>query len=168
MRELERITPALQAAHLSEQLAHAISTIDELRSALAAPADPEAERLHFLLFAVTADDREMIQLALARSGELAGAPTSLSQRLGLMALDFLATNNFSIADEEQRLKFLQKFEVLLGYKLVILDPTTYEVRYGMGTVEKAAQPPVPPSAPDARRTGSDAPAESRRDQPMST
>jgi len=138
LRELGRGTPALQAAPLGEQLAHAVRILDELQSALAAPAAPNAERLRFLLFAVTADDLEMIQLALARSGELAGSPSSPSQRLGLMALDFLSTNNFSIADEEQRLRFLQKFETLLGYKLIILEPTTYEVRYGIEALERMA------------------------------
>lgn len=89
-------------------------------------------------FALYPEQLESVELAIKRAAELSNS-SKRSHNLSLVCLDFLATNNFSIADEEQRLKFLVKFEKLLGYKLIIVDDEAEEVVYGINTLAQLAK-----------------------------
>jgi hypothetical protein len=89
------------------------------------------------------DQIETVNLAMKRSAELSNSDKK-GQNLSLICLDFLATNDFKFADENQRLRFLAKYEKLTGYKLIIIDPEAGddgegEVVYGIKTLEKLAR-----------------------------
>jgi hypothetical protein len=83
------------------------------------------------------DQIETVNLAMRRSGELSGSD-KIGHNLSLICLDFLATNDFRFESEEQKLRFLAKFEKLMGYKLVVIDPITRDVVFGIHTLEKIA------------------------------
>lgn len=84
------------------------------------------------------DQIETYELAIKRSMELSRSQ-KIGNNLSLICLDFLATNDFKFDNEEQRLRFLAKFENLMGYKLVIIDPEAGEVVYGIKTLETHAR-----------------------------
>ena len=101
-------------------------------------SDMKNEDLTNKSFALYPDQLESVELALKRAAELSNS-SKRSHNLSLICLDFLSTNNFSIADEAQRLKFIVKFEKLLGFKLIVVDPVAEEVVYGIKTLEKMAR-----------------------------
>lgn len=89
------------------------------------------------------DQIETVNLALKRASELSNSDKK-GNNLSLICLDFLSTNDFKFADENQRLRFLAKFEKLTGLKLIIVDPSggdhgEGEVVYGIKTLEKLAR-----------------------------
>ena len=88
-------------------------------------------------FAFLPDQLETVKLALKRASELSNS-VSGGQNLALICLDYLATNDFTKASEEQRLRYVAKLEKLMGYKLIVVDPKTKDVLYGLGTLEKVA------------------------------
>ena len=141
--ELGRSEPVLARTPLGLMLAEAIRHIDCLRSSLISKADSVGERLHFLVLALLPEHMETVQLALRRAAELARSGSSVSSQFSLICLDFLATNDFRFANEQQRLRFLAKFEKLTGYKLVIVDPDRDrgdgEIVYGIETLERLAR-----------------------------
>jgi hypothetical protein len=83
------------------------------------------------------DQIETVLLAFKRAEELSGSDKK-GYNLSLICLDFLATNDFKFANEEQRIRFLAKYENLMGLKLVVVDPEAEEIVYGMETLEKLA------------------------------
>lgn len=97
--------------------------------------DVSTKRLSCDLFG---DQIETVNLALKRSMELSNSD-KVGHNISLICLDFLATNDFKFANEEQKIRFLAKFEKLLGVKLVIIDPEANEVVYGLKTLEKMAR-----------------------------
>lgn len=101
-------------------------------------SDMKTEDLTTKSFSLYPDQLESVELAIKRAQELSNS-SKRSHNLSLICLDFLATNNFSIADEAQRLKFLVKFEKLLGFKFIVVDPVAEEVVYGIKTLEKLAR-----------------------------
>ena len=84
------------------------------------------------------DQIETVNLAMRRSIELSGSD-KVGHNLSLICLDFLATNDFRFDNEDQKLRFLAKFERLLGYKIIVADPVTSDILYGVGTLEKLAK-----------------------------
>jgi hypothetical protein len=86
------------------------------------------------------DQIETVGLAMKRSMELSGSE-KVGNNISLICLDFLATNDFRFESEEQKLRFLAKFERLMGYKLIVADPVTGEVLYGLSTLQKMANAP---------------------------
>ncbi len=100
--------------------------------------DVKSEDFAMRHFSLAPDQLETVELALRRASELSNSDKR-GHNLSLIALDFLATNTFTVADEEQRLRFLQKFERLLGFKLIVVDPVAEEVLYGISTLEKLAK-----------------------------
>jgi hypothetical protein len=88
-------------------------------------------------FAFLPDQLETVKQALKRASELSNS-VSGGQNLALICLDYLATNDFLKASEEQRLRYVAKLEKLMGYKLIVVDPKTKDVLYGLGTLEKVA------------------------------
>lgn len=140
--ELGRGTPVLSRAPNGSMLAEVLGGIDKLRSRLISAADSAGERLHFLVLALLPEHMETVQLALGRAAELARGGSSVSSRLSLICLDFLSTNDFRFANEQERLRFLAKYEKLTGYKLIIIDPGAGdggEVVYGIETLERLAR-----------------------------
>lgn len=116
---------------------------EEEAEAEAAPATKERDwdnPEHFTskTFTFTADSLETVKQALARAGELTNSKSG-GHNLSLICLDFLSTNDFAKASEEQRLRYVAKLEKLLGYKFVIVDPHTKEVLFGLSTLEKVAK-----------------------------
>ena len=100
-------------------------------------ADIKPEETTRKTFEFYPDQLATVEQALQRSAQLSNSDKR-SHNLSLICLDFLATNDFAKADETQRLRFLQKFEKLLGYKLIIVDPEADEVVYGIETLTKLA------------------------------
>jgi hypothetical protein len=88
-------------------------------------------------FAFLPDQLETVKQALKRASELSNSPSG-GVNLALICLDYLATNDFMKASEEQRLRYVAKLEKLLSYKLIVVDPKTKDVLYGLGTLEKVA------------------------------
>lgn len=88
-------------------------------------------------FAFLPDQLETVKQALKRASELSNS-LSGGQNLALICLDYLATNDFMKASEEQRLRYVAKLEKLMGLKLIVVDPKTKDVLYGLGTLEKVA------------------------------
>lgn len=100
-------------------------------------ADIKPEETIRKTFEFYPDQMATVEQALQRSAQLSNSDKR-SHNLSLICLDFLATNDFAKADEAQRLRFLQKFEKLLGFKLIIVDPSADEVVYGIDTLTKLA------------------------------
>ncbi len=60
--------------------------------------------------------------------------------LDLICTDFLATNDFRRADDpETHLRFLAKFERLMGRRLVVIDPKRWVIEYGMDALQQVAE-----------------------------
>lgn len=113
------------------------SSFDEEEEDLPVP-DIKPEEITRKSFEFYPDQLATVEQALQRSAQLSNSDKR-SHNLSLICLDFLATNDFAKADETQRLRFLQKFEKLLGYKLIIVDPEADEVVYGIDTLTKLAR-----------------------------
>jgi hypothetical protein len=81
---------------------------------------------------------ETVKLAIKRASELSNR-SSPGHNLSLICLDYIATNDFTKASEEQRLRYIAKLEKLMGYKLIVVDPKTKDIVFGIGTLEKVAK-----------------------------
>lgn len=92
--------------------------------------EPQSRQFSCLLLG---DQIETVNLALKRSAELSNSD-KLGNNLSLICLDFISTNDFGFKDDQQRLRFLAKFEKLMGYKLVVVDPIAREVVFGLETL----------------------------------
>ena len=102
----------------------------------------DLQSLHFRLYA---DQADTVKTALKRASELSNSQFQ-SHNLSLICLDFLASNDFRKATEEQRLRYLVRFEKLLGYRLIVIDPEAGpkgedQVVYGLATLERLASSP---------------------------
>ncbi len=99
---------------------------------------PEPEKITTETFAFYEGQLKNVQDALKMCSKISGSDKK-SNNLALICMDFLATNSFTNADEEQRLKFLAKLETHLGYKLIAADPYTFEPAYGLETLKRVAE-----------------------------
>lgn len=84
---------------------------------------------------VAADQHELYELAVARASELTGT-RDRGTNLAAIALDFVATNDFKFASEQQRIDFLAKFERLMPYLLVIVSRETGEIVHGIEALKR--------------------------------
>jgi hypothetical protein len=89
-------------------------------------------------FVFLPDQIETVKLAIKRAAELSNK-SSPGHNLSLICLDYIATNDFTKASEEQRLRYIAKLEKLMGYKLIVVDPKTKDIVFGLGTLEKVAK-----------------------------
>lgn len=80
---------------------------------------------------------EIVDAAEKRASQIAHSEKA-GHLLTLICMDFLATNDFHAGDKADKMKFLAKYESILGYKLVAVDPTDGEVVYGISTLEGLA------------------------------
>ena len=99
---------------------------------------PEMTKMTHESFAFYEDQSDIVKSALKRAEQLSGS-TKKSNNLTLICTEFLATNEFTKATEEQRLKFLASIEKSLGFKLIAADPETNGVVYGIETLQTIAR-----------------------------
>jgi len=97
--------------------------------------ESEVEKLHYKNFALFPDQWDTVKAALERASELSGSKKD-GQNLSLMALDFLATNEFKKASMEQTQRFFKRIEKALTVKIIVMAPKDFEVLYGYKTLEK--------------------------------
>lgn len=103
-----------------------------------APPD-DIGRFRELKFNLTPEQKANIELALGRAQELANSKKK-GHCLDLICTDFLSTNDFFRPDDpEMPLRFLAKFERLMGKRLVVIDAKTWLIEYGIDALEKAAE-----------------------------
>ena len=98
-------------------------------------SDDKEEKLHYKTFALFPDQWDTLNAALERSSELSGSKKD-GQNLSLMALDFLATNEFKKASMEQTQRFFKRIEKALTVKIIVMAPKDYEVLYGYKTLDR--------------------------------
>jgi len=101
-------------------------------------APDDIKRFKWRNFLLTPEQLANVDLAVTRAKEMADSKRG-GHALDLICLDFLATNDFKLADDpEMVLRFLAKYERLLGRRLVVLDPDGWNVEYGIESLEKLA------------------------------
>jgi len=84
------------------------------------------------------DQMEMVTAAMKRAAELAGKGSIHEKKghlLTLICTDFLATNNFTTASVEDKLRYIAKIEDVLGLKFVVTDADGTDLIYGIDTLE---------------------------------
>lgn len=96
------------------------------------------EPLYSKNFKFYPDQLETVRLAIDRAKELSGSNRP-GHNFSLICLDFLANNDFTKASEEQKLRYVAKLEKLIGYKFIVVDPSSTDVLYGLATLEKVAK-----------------------------
>lgn len=98
----------------------------------------DIDRFKHLKFSLTPEQKANIEMAIERAKQLANSDKP-GHCLDLICTDFLATNDFRRKDDPLRhLKFLAKFERLMGKRLVVIDAQTWLIEYGTDALEKAA------------------------------
>lgn len=108
-----------------------------------APADPaglpeDYKSLKSMPFSVFPGQKETIDQALERASQITES-VKKGHNLEMICTDFLATNDFRLGtDPERTLKYIAKFERLMGRKFVVVDPDTLAVEYGIGVLEDMA------------------------------
>lgn len=104
-------------------------------------ADPpkDADRFKMIHFNLTPEQKANVELAIERAKQMAESERP-GHCLDLICTDFLATNDFRRADDpDTPLRFLAKFERLLGKRLVVIDPKNWVIEYGLDALEKAGE-----------------------------
>ena len=109
---------------------------------------PEVDRTHTFNFFCYNEQIDTVRDALERAEELAkgkGNPNydySKSNLMSLICLDFLATNNFGKKhDPKTVVKFIKRFELAMGVKLVALRDTSagLDVLHGLKHLKQVAE-----------------------------
>jgi hypothetical protein len=119
--------------------AEAVGSEDEDDEEGGYPNPPEdIDRFKWKNFHLTPEQRENVRMAIERAKEMASS-TKEGHCLDLICTDFLATNDFRKADDpETPLRFLVKFERLMGRRIVIVDPETWTIEYGIDALQRVA------------------------------
>jgi len=92
-----------------------------------------------LSFPVFPGQRQTIKDALVRAQQVTGSKIR-GHNLEMICTDYLATNDFRLADDpKSALRYLAKIEKLTRKKLIIVDPETLDVEYGIGVLEDMAK-----------------------------
>lgn len=122
------------AAEVQGQAQEAQSFAKPLFGAAAETPVAEEKPL-YKTFALFPDQHDTVKAALERASELSGSKKD-GQNLSLIALDFLATNEFKKASMEQTQRFFKRLEKALEVKVIVMAPADYEILYGYKTLEK--------------------------------
>jgi hypothetical protein len=79
-----------------------------------------------------------VSAAIDRASELIGADPEkgIGPKFDLICSDFLATNSFMANGRENIAYFMQKFERLLGVKLIAIDVREKQILWGQEAVEE--------------------------------
>lgn len=102
------------------------------------PAVPSAtDKPQFKHFRLFDDQVKIVDAALNRAAQVAESDKT-GHLLTLICTDFLATNDFLAGGTENFMKFMIKYEELLGLKLVAIDPKVNEVVFGLSALEALA------------------------------
>ena len=89
-------------------------------------------------FYLAPEQLKNVEAALDRAKQLSHSK-SINHNLDLICMDFLATNEFRLKDDpKMALRFLVKFEKLTGKRLIIIDPVTKQIEYGIEALEMIA------------------------------
>lgn len=133
------IRQALKDQAKAEQ-AGAVGDLDEGDEDWQGVEPPEdIDRFKQLKFKLTPEQKANVEMALQRAKQLAES-TKKGHCLDMICTDFLATNDFLRPDDpETSLRYLAKFERLMGKRLVVVDPRTWSIEYGMDALAKAAE-----------------------------
>ena len=131
-RELDHaIQDSLQEAE--KRFAEAAMTGGDEEAVQPEPLQPQAVK--WRSFALFTEQQDTVGDALKRAMELSNS-TKPSHNLTLICMDFLANNDFRYAnDAEMQMRYLAKLEALFGKKLVLVDPVSKEVEYGMESLQ---------------------------------
>jgi len=123
-----------------EELAKAVGTLgdDEEEWHGADPPD-DLDRFKTIKFWLTPEQKANVEMAIERAKRLAES-TKPGHCLDLICTDFLSTNDFGKrGDQNSHLRILAKFERLLSKRLVVIDPKTWVIEYGMDALSRAAE-----------------------------
>jgi hypothetical protein len=112
--------------HDSEESVADLEPVKTLTSA-------DGEKLYPKHFALPADQLELLNAALKRAAELSNSAVP-SHNLGIVCQDFLATNMFGKADQDQLLRFMAKYEQIFNVRIVVIDQDDDPI-YGMSHLE---------------------------------
>lgn len=126
----------------SNRLSHEKTTVAEREDAAIEEATglgkwEDSGKLFSQTYAFFPDQLETVKGALKRAEELTNK-SSRGHNLSLICLDFLGNNDFTKASEEQKLRYVAKMEKLIGYKLIVVEPKSKEILFGLATLEKVA------------------------------
>lgn len=87
------------------------------------------------IFPLFPEQQVTVTEALTRAMELSNSKKP-AHNITLICMDFLANNDFRLAnDADMQLRYIAKLEALLGKKLVLVDPVTKQVEYGMESLQ---------------------------------
>lgn len=90
-------------------------------------------------FAVFPGQKQTIDDALERAAQVTQSKIR-GHNMEMICTDYLATNAFGHKDDMKvTLKYIAKIEKLTGKRIIIVDPDTLDVEYGIGTLEDMAQ-----------------------------
>ena len=128
----ETMTSTKEKKHLPEVLQAAVDA--EAEDA----AIPEADSFRWENFMLAQGQRDTVKQALERSKQITGSEKK-GHQLEMIALDFLATNDFLKGGSDQLKRFFSKYEKLLGYRFIVVDPTSNDVFYGIDTLERLSK-----------------------------
>lgn len=99
---------------------------------------PEGERTKSMAFNLFPEQLDNVTLALKRASELSNSDKK-GHNFDLICTDFLATNDFRMEnDPEAQLRLLAKYERLLHKRLVVVDPASKRIVYGLDALELVA------------------------------
>lgn len=133
------IRQALIEQQKEDQAADAVDDDDDDEEWRGADPPEEVGRFKQLKFYLTPDQKANVEMALDRAGRMAESE-SPNHCLDLICTDFLSTNDFGRKkDGEAHLRILAKFERLLNKRLVVIDPKTWVIEYGLEALAKAAE-----------------------------
>ncbi len=108
----------VEAVRLLDAARTLVRPAPDLRTPLAGQSSDQDEGLDFTTFAMVRDAMQVLNTALTRCEEITRNP-SRSHNLELIAIDFLATNDWGKAkDPRTRLRYLAKMERLMGVRIV--------------------------------------------------
>jgi hypothetical protein len=97
---------------------------------------PDAEKFVHKHFPLSLSQAEVVNGALEKASVIAKSDSN-SHLLTMICMDFVATT-VTGNDDDATIRYLAQLEDKLGYKLVIVDPRTNEVVFGIKTLQKVA------------------------------
>ena len=98
---------------------------------------PVEAKVNFERFALVDEQNENVQKALDAAHKLSGSDVK-SNNLDLICTDFLANNEFSASEDQNRMVYLRKTESLLGVKIIAIDSLSNELVFGAETLDQLA------------------------------
>ena len=123
----------------------AIKLAMDVRTLAKPPAQGEEESREplsrYLTVKLSDSMYQNVLLAIQRAGELIGSDEdkAIGHKIDLICSDFLATNSFMSSGRENMVFFFQKFESLLGIKLIAVDTKEKRIIWGSELIDQLNQ-----------------------------